>query len=110
MRNLTMNNRTSKAIAKVEHEEAPDVMRLTFRSGETYDYPGVKLSEAVDLAWAEKPGVHFQKHFAKREAVKVELDERATLKTNSPAGGHQASIALPASGFFEPASAEGSRS
>jgi hypothetical protein len=68
-----MKNRTSKAIARVEHDEPTSTMRVTFRGGQTYDIAGVRLSEAVDLAWAERPGKHYQKHFAQREARKVEM-------------------------------------
>ncbi len=78
MRAITMNNANSKVIKRVEHDEqAGNTMRITFRSGEVYDYPGTKLSDAVDLAWAENPGRFFQKHFRTRECVRVSMEATA---------------------------------
>ena len=82
-----MNNRNSKATQQVEHDEgASNTMRITFRSGEVYDYPGVRLSEAVDLAWSDKPGRYFQKHFRNRESIRVGVGAEGSSPEVMPCG------------------------
>ena len=71
MRTITMNNRTSP-IVKVEHDQE-STMRLTWKNGNVYDYPNVRMSDAVDLAWSAHPMVFFNHRFRKHESRKVEM-------------------------------------
>ncbi len=61
----------SSAIRGVEM--GPDGLRVTFKSGKTYDYPGVSHEQMLGMVNAESPGGYFARVIKpNHEAVPVD--------------------------------------
>jgi hypothetical protein len=52
---ITMHQVSSSHVESVGHHNG-DVLRVTFKGGATYDYPGVSADTFQDLKAADSPG------------------------------------------------------
>lgn len=68
---MTMQPVESSNIHSVGYDAATETMRVRFRSGKTYDYPGTKPDEHTRFMEAKSKGGHFSKVFRVRKCVPV---------------------------------------
>ena len=55
---------TSQAIREIQHDDRKNELRVTFKNGQTYAYPGVSRETAEEFAQAPSKGTFFNKNLA----------------------------------------------
>lgn len=61
----------SSAISAIGYDPDQRVMRVQFKTGKSYDYPGVQEGQHEALIGAKSIGTHFAKNFSGRSANKI---------------------------------------
>lgn len=59
---MTMQNVESTNVKSVGHDAATGTMRIEFRNGGTYDFPGVSPEDHAAFLASDSKGKHFHKH------------------------------------------------
>lgn len=57
---------SSSHLLHVQYDRLRGVLRITFRNGATYTYPGLSESDYNSLVEAASPGSHFWRHIRGR--------------------------------------------
>lgn len=73
MDDIQMNLVTSSNIAQVGYRESDQTLRVSFKSGGTYDYPGVSMERAKEFMTSNSIGKYYHTNIkGKYEGVKLE--------------------------------------